>query len=153
MQWGRQAKKSDSELRALFVRGLLPCTRAFVMSKQPDSFRAALEAARLGITVQSVTEEQSSSPSVISQSNQAAKSQISNVCSNSSIENLVSSVQNLSTRLKTVESRPTYVSRSNRQDFRQSRPNRSVVCHRCGYTGHKWRNCFAKKSIDGVHLN
>ena len=135
MLWGRQTKKTDSELRSLFVRGLLPTTRAFVMSKQPNSFRAALEAARLGITVQTVAEEQTQSNS---HNNGTAKTQISNVCPDqSSFQNPVSLVHNVSQRLETVENRPTYVFRSGKQHrTKQFVSNRSIVCHRCGYTGH-----------------
>ena len=52
MLWCRQTKKSEPETLSYFLRSLLPSLRAFVMAKQPETFRDALDAARLGISVQ-----------------------------------------------------------------------------------------------------
>ena len=152
MLWGRQTKKSDSELKSIFVRGLLPYIRGFVFSKQPESLRAALDAARLAISVQRTTEEQ---PLTEQSHKNTSQIQISHVDSTSSaLENLTSLVSNISARLESVESNMNHRSRNSPNSYhRNSRPTRSVVCYRCGYTGHKWMNCFAKKGIDGRPLN
>ena len=149
MLWGRQAKKSDAELKSIFMRGLLPCNRAFVFSKQPETFREALDAARLGISVQRTADEQSvSMPSDISVQPQITKISAA-PSSSSSIDNLTGLVRNISTRLENVEKNMN----ESQRHFRNFRPTRTIVCHRCGHTGHKWRNCFARKSIDGHPLN
>ncbi len=51
MRWCKQVEKTDSEQMSIFVRGLLPSLRGFVFSKEPKTFRNALDAARLGIAV------------------------------------------------------------------------------------------------------
>lgn len=155
MLWGRQTKKTDAELKSIFMRGLLPSTRAFVFSQQPETFQDALNAARLGISVQRTSEEQSSScTSHHEKTVQPHVTHVSATPPTSSLENLCSLVQNISTRLESVEnnlSRP--IRRPENHVGPNFRPNRTVVCYRCGYTGHKWRNCFAKKGIDGKLLN
>ena len=53
----KQIKKSESEKLSLFVRGLIPSGRAFVFSKEPKTFREALNAARLAVSVQLTANE------------------------------------------------------------------------------------------------
>lgn len=157
MLWGRQAKKSDAELKSIFVRGLLPTIRAFVFSKQPETFQAALNAARLGISVQRTSEESSSS---IPHENcaQPLVTHVATTSPTSSVENLTGLVRNISTRLESVEKSlsrpmPRPECTEGQRNYQAFKPRRTVVCHRCGYPGHKWRNCFARKSIDGNLLN
>ena len=57
----KQIKKSESEQLSLFVRGLIPSIRAFVFSKEPKTFREALNAARLAVSVQQTAKETESS--------------------------------------------------------------------------------------------
>ena len=51
LRWCTQLKKTDDEKLSLFVRGLKPSVRAFVFSKQPKSFKEAIDAARLAVAV------------------------------------------------------------------------------------------------------
>ena len=156
MLWGRQTNKPDAELKSIFVRGLLPNLRGFVFSKQPESFQAALNAARLAISVQRTTEEQ---PLVEQPHTKAVQPQVSQVNddTHSALKQLTNLVSNIATRLDGVENnmRTTQNSVPSNSSYyrRNPRPTRSVVCFRCGYTGHKWMNCYAKKGIDGRPLN
>lgn len=145
MLWGRQTKKADAELMSIFIRGLLPTVRAFVFSKQPDSFRTAFDAARLAVSVQRAANELPISPHDIS-----AQPHASVNATSSALENLTGLLSHISGRLENVEKNMNTTPRNPR---RNSRPTRSIVCFRCGYTGHKWRNCYARKGIDGKPLN
>ena len=51
-----QLKKSDSERQGLFIRGLLP---EFVLAQQPNSYQAAVDAARLGFSVSLCSQQNS----------------------------------------------------------------------------------------------
>ena len=62
LRWCKQVDKSDSEKLSIFVRGLLPSVRAFVFSKEPETFKQALDAARLGISVQQTANDSLFSP-------------------------------------------------------------------------------------------
>ncbi|XP_072036114.1 uncharacterized protein [Amphiura filiformis] len=68
MRWCRQVGKTDSEQMSIFVRGLLPSLRGFVFSKEPKTFRNALDAARLGIAVQQTAESDTSSTKTVENS-------------------------------------------------------------------------------------
>lgn len=145
MLWGRQTKKTDAELKSIFMRGLLPTVRAFVFSKQPESFRSALDAAKLAISVQQVTDELPITPHTTS-----SQPHVSVNATPSALENITGLVSNISSRLENVEKNMNATPRNFR---RYSRPTRSIVCFRCGYTGHKWKNCYAHRGIDGKPLN
>jgi len=98
MLWGRQVKKPDAELKSTFVRGLLPSVKGFVFSKQPDSFQAALDAARLAIAVQRTTEEQ---PLIDPPHRNTCQPQVSQVdATTSSLNQLTNLVSNIATRLE-----------------------------------------------------
>ena len=149
MLWGRQAKKTDTELMSIFIRNLLPKVRAFVFSKQPDSFTAALESARLAISVERAANEPTNE-SLISHHDKAKQSPVSSVEPTTSVlDKITGLVSNISSRLENVEKNVN----TTPNPRRNSRPTRSIVCFRCGYTGHKWRNCYARKGIDGKPLN
>jgi hypothetical protein len=145
MLWGRQTKKTDAELMSIFMRGLLPTVRAFVFSKQPESFSTALDAARLAISVSRVADELPTSSH-----DTGSQPHVSVNATSSALENLTGLVSNISSRLENVEKN---MNATTRNPQRNSRPTRSIVCFRCGYTGHKWRNCYARKGIDGRPLN
>jgi hypothetical protein len=167
MLWCKQIKKSDAELSSIFIRGLLPAIRAFVLSKEPESFRNALDAARLAVAVQRTTEE--SVPSLPSVNPNSQPSASTNAI-HTTLESITGLVANISNRLDKLEHKPVGnpVPRVNynpdprvnhnpdpNTNYQRSnqRPIRTVVCWRCGYSGHKWMRCYAKKGIDGKQLN
>ena len=154
MLWCRQSKKSEAETLSIFVRGLLPSLRAFVMAKQPETFRAALDAARLGIAVQDCGEN------VPPNSSQKDKFQAPEVNTlQSTLDTLTGLVSQMSSRLDRLENNQPKTqtmgrAQNNRsQNNRQKRPQRSVICWRCGFTGHKMANCYAARDRDGRPLN
>ena len=84
---------------SLFLRGLLQSLRAFVMTKQPETFRDAFDAARLGVAVQNCN--QPMTPFNSAQIN-VIKSPEANVFQ-STLETLTALVTNMSTRLEKLE--------------------------------------------------
>lgn len=154
MLWCKQSKKSQAETMSLFLRGLLPSLRGFVMTKQPESFQAALEAARLGIAVQNCN--QPSIPTSSAQANVVCPPEV-NVFQ-STVETLTGLVKDMSTRLEKLEVTESKPQQSNTQtqgtrSNNKLRPQRSVICWRCGFPGHRRANCYAIRDRDGRPLN
>jgi hypothetical protein len=162
IKWCKQLKKSDSEQLSVFVRGLLPSVRAFVFAKEPKTFKEALDAARLGISVQQTAKE--SSPSMNTESPQVSVNSI-----HSTLDTLTGIVSNIATRMEKLEhnkhvsfSSPVKEhssSSANEHNFSQTGthpsqvPRRKLVCDRCGRVGHGWRKCYAKYDINRIPLN
>ena len=153
MLWCKQSKKSQSESMSLFLRGLLPSLRGFVMAKQPESFQSALEAARLGIAVQNCN--QISTPANSAQATVVCPPEV-NVFQ-STIETLTGLVSDMSNRLEKLEDTMSKPQRPNTQiqgtRSNNHRPPRSIICFRCGFNGHKQANCYAIRDRDGRPLN
>lgn len=153
MLWCKQSKKSQSEYMSLFLRGLLPSLRGFVMAKQPESFQSALEAARLGIAVQNC--DQQSVPSNSVQANVVCPPEV-NVFQ-PTVDKLTGLVSVMSDRLEKLEAAMSKPQQSNTpiQDARANnhRPPRSTICFRCGFKGHRQANCYAIRDRDGRPLN
>ena len=153
MRWCRQVKKPDSEQVSIFVRGLLPSLRGFVFSKEPKTFREALDAARLGLAVQYTTSESVAPPKPEGNQRESIKSV------HSMLDSLTDAVSNITTRLEKLQvDKPKQISSSygtrNESDHRPTvRPKRAIVCYRCGRVGHGWRKCYAKHGVDGKPLN
>lgn len=153
MRWCRQIKKPDSEQLSIFVRGLLPSLRGFVFSKEPKTFREALDAARLGIAVQQTTECDLPRTEI----KETPRESVNDV--NTSLGSVASVVSNLVTRLEKLDKQTdndTKVSFPNSKYYplANNRPvRRSMVCYRCGRIGHGWRKCYAKFGVDGKPLN
>jgi hypothetical protein len=155
MLWCRQSKKSQAETLSIFLRGLLPSLRAFVMAKQPETFRTALDAARLGIAVQecSDTKATSNPPQV-----NMVQAPVGNTLQ-STLDTLTGLVSHMSKRLDRLENnqKPEPQQSRNQPENRppnnRQRPQRNVACWRCGFTGHKMANCYAMRDTEGRHLN
>ena len=148
MLWCRQLKKSQAETMSLFLRGLLPSLRDFVMTKQPETFRDGLDAARLGVAVHNCN--QPMTPFNSAQIN-VIKSPEANVFQ-STLETLTGLVTNMSTRLEKLEEN---IRLKPQQPSNQTRGNMSssIICFRCGFPGHKRTNCYAIRDRDGRPLN
>jgi hypothetical protein len=155
IRWCRQSNKSDAEQMSIFVRGLLPSLRGFVFSKEPKTFRNALEAARLGTAVQQTTD--SDSPSNTKTVDSVNTDSVNDV--NFTLDSVVNAVSNLVTRLDKLEDDSK---KSKKVSFANSSqthlPNhtfarKNIACYRCGRLGHKWRKCYAKYGVDGKPLN
>ena len=165
MLWGKQIKKSDAELSSLFIRGLLPAIRAFVLSKQPETFRNALDAARLAVSVQRTAEEAVPSLTPLNLNSQPSASANAIHTSLDSITGLVANISNRLDQLERKEYKPIgnpdpYINHNpnpnpnvNYDQRSNQRPVRSITCWRCGNRGHRWIRCYAKKGIDGKPLN
>jgi len=158
MRWCRQIKKPDSEQLSIFVRGLLPSLRGFVFSKQPKTFREALDAARLGLTVQNTASESVTS----SCSAKPEKNHHESVSSlHATLDSITGVVSNLTSRLDKLEFDKSsqvnfpsnYGQRNDTAHQSNFRPRRAIVCYRCGRIGHEWRRCYAKHGVDGKPLN
>lgn len=155
MRWCRQVKKPDSEQLSIFVRGLLPSLRGFVFSKEPKTFREALDAARLGLAVQYTTNDSVAPPKSEENQRESVKSV------HSVLDSLTDAVSNITTRLEKLQvDKPKQVSFSSNYGTRNEsyhrptvRPKRGIVCYRCGRVGHGWRDCYAKHGVDGKPLN
>lgn len=152
MRWCRQVGKTDSEQMSIFVRGLLPSLRGFVFSKEPKTFRNALDAARLGIAVQQTAESDISSTKTIENSSNSVHEV------NVTLDSVASMVSNISTRLGKLESdknsKKVSFANSNQDHLPINRSaKRNMTCYRCGRIGHGWRRCYAKQGIDGKPLN
>jgi len=157
MRWCRQIEKSDSDQMSIFVRGLLPYLRGFVYSKQPKTFRTALDAARLGLAVQQTTHE--SDTHNLPSSSKPVHNTCTSVNQNeSTLDTVVNLVSNLATRIDKLDEKM----KGKKVSFANSNhncgpPNRSgkrnMICYRCGRVGHVWRKCYAKFGVDGKPLN
>jgi hypothetical protein len=147
MLWCRQLKKPESETLSIFVRGLLPSLRAFVMAKQPETFRNALDAAKLGVTVQECNEPVlETKPQVATVQPEAAIYQ--------SLNKVTDLLANMSARLDKLESaNSTNSTQSTASNENRPKPQRTVICWRCGFRGHKVANCHAFRDRDGNPLN
>ena len=157
LHWCRQINKPDTEQMSIFVRGLLPSLRAFVFSKQPKTFREALDAARLGLSVQ-----QTANCDLITSSTELTKTtpkESVNDINDSTLNSLNGVISSIEARVNKLEhdksNNASFTSPNYRQRQYQSnyRPARNIECHRCGRIGHKWRKCHAKFGVDGMPLN
>ena len=131
----------------------------FVLTKEPANFRAALDAARLGTAVQdTVLDPPATVISPIQDSKIQSQSPVVVNALHTSIDTLTEMVSNISSRLDKIETGSKANTTShrvippNRSQGRQ-RPQRTVICWRCGYRGHKVVNCYAIRGIDGRPLN
>ncbi len=155
MLWCRQVKKSQADTLSIFMRGLLPSLRAFVLSKQPETFRDALNAARLGIAVQNCDEMHTPSNSV--QVDVVHTPEVNTV--QSTLDTLTGLVSHMSSRLDKLENKDGTNQQArgqtqrNRSQRNNQRPQRDVICWRCGFTGHRRINCYATRDRDGRPLN
>lgn len=156
----RQLKKSDSEMQSFFIRGLLPELRGFVMAQKPDGFQATVDAARLGCSVSLCGQQNSPIASSVNtiQPNSAQASPKTDL--EQKLDSVLHSVSSVSSRLEKLELRsdkPIPTPRYNKNYMATYKvPNknkRTLICHRCGKVGHKWRNCYAKRDCHGVPLN
>ena len=158
MLWCRQTKKSEPETLSYFLRSLLPSLRAFVMAKQPETFRDALDAARLGISVQECDTPRPLNPPQIAN----VETPVNTL--NSTLETLTNLVSHMSSRLDKLENQSKNLQSQSRnqqssnhvQNIRpqnRQRPHRSVICFRCGFKGHKQASCYAIRDRDGRPLN
>ena len=166
----RQLQKNDSEMQDIFIRGLLPELKAFVMSQKPESFQASFDAARLGCSIKLSSQGQS----VVSVIQEAQPTMIQsnvNTALEQKLDTALSSVAGVMTKLEKMELQtkrpipavPPYfppIPTPVRNHYRNHMTGRStqnfkrtVVCHRCGRIGHKWRNCYSKRDSRGVPLN
>lgn len=168
LKFSKQLNKSDSEQLSIFVRGLLPSIRGFVFAKEPKTFKEALDAARLGISVN----ETSQNPVANIASVQAESFEdriVNNVMAkvdtrintqiNSVLSPVVSAVSNLSSQFEkfTMQDRPKQVSfdpKYSEHSHQQSAGSRrKITCYRCGREGHVYRKCYARRHINGSQLN
>lgn len=151
IRWCRQIGKTDAEQMSIFVRGLLPSLRGFVFSKEPKTFRNALDAARLGIAVQQTADDDTPSTKTVDSVNTDSD--------NSTLDSVVNAVSNLVTRLEKLEddskkSKKVSFANSNQNHGATNRSSkRNMICYRCGRVGHGWRKCYAKYGVDGKPLN
>lgn len=151
MHWGKQIKKGEDELMHTFVRGLLPSIRAFVFSKEPTTFLGAIENARLAVSV-----EQTAKESPMSYLSNGKQSPSSVNATDTTLNTLTGIVSNITSRLDKMEQNQNQVGQQTENVYRprrQPKPSSAIICWRCGYTGHRWRHCYAKRGVDGKHLN
>ena len=174
IRWCKQVGKSEAEKLSIFVRGLLPSVRAFVFSKEPESFKQALDAARLGISVQQTANDSLFAPA----QSQNTEPQVNSI--HSVLDTLTGVVSNIATRMEKLEhdkhvsfsspldrtynsdsisssSQPRHQPSQTWNQPRQSqapyRSYRKLVCNRCGRVGHGWRKCYAKFDVNRNPLN
>lgn len=157
LRWCKQVEKPDSEQMSIFVRGLLPSLRAFVFSKEPETFREALDAARLGISVQQTANcDLYPSSATVKDTPKESVNEISNTLN--SISGVVTSIAARMDKLERdklneVSFMSPNCTQTNASPQPNFRPRRNIVCYRCGRVGHGWRRCYAKHGVDGKPLN
>jgi hypothetical protein len=126
------------------------------MSKQPVSFRAALDAARLGIAVQNCNDPVvHANPARVNLVNPPEGNTLQ-----STLNTLTGLVSHMTSRLDKLENNQSNITQSRdqgkssgSQSSKQRRPQRNVVCWKCGFTGHKIAHCYAIRDRDGRPLN
>lgn len=178
----RQLKKSDKEMLSVFLRGLLPSLRAFVMSKQPVTFKDALDAARLGVAVEGTCRLNEATSTKVNVIQSREKVQLQ-----TSVDTLTNLVSHMASRLDRLEQLPSVSpqlwnkgpqswdgnsqsgtkgpqSRVKSSQFRDEGPRvrspgeqgqyqRTMICWRCGFNGHRQKNCYANRHKNGSPLN
>jgi len=170
----KQLEKTSVEMQDIFIRGLLPELRAFVMSQKPQSFQESIDAAKLGCSIK-VSSQGQSIVSVIQEVQPTVLQ--SSTALEQKVDTAMSSVTSVLTRLDKLElqskrstpavppfGRPAVPSFGRTTPVRNFRTEqmtgygasnfrRTVVCYRCGRVGHKVKNCYSKRDVKGVPLN
>jgi len=95
----RQLQKGDSEMQDIFIRGLLPEIRAFVMSQKPKSFQESFDAAKLGYSIKVASQGQS----VVSVIQGAQPSMIQSNALEQKLDTALSSVAGVINKLEKLE--------------------------------------------------
>ena len=188
----KQLKKPENEMQNIFIRGLLPELRGFVLSQKPESFSTAVDAARLGLSIKLSSQQSLPTASLVTN---AQPEYNLNTEVEHKLNSVLSCVSSVSSRLEKLEIQtnkpnpiptsasvlryapkpapvhgfapkpgpaPVFAHRSattqyydtNRVSTQKNyKFQRTMICHRCGRVGHKWRNCYSKRDCKGFPLN
>ena len=144
-----------------------PQTRAFVISKEPESLDRALHYARLA----EVVCEPPSTPKVHTTFEQQLSHSDKNDFSVHAIQQLTQEVAQIRSKVDELANqrlnstqREQFTNRSHVPIYSRNkagnsmfnpsqRQSRTIICHRCGKPGHIQNNCFSKFHAQGYSLN